>query len=307
MTVQKPIIAIDKDDTLNWLTYEFCKKAGVTNPADIPHLDQIKNGDISDKIKESRAECFKDPCFWESKPYGLAFDIVQMAKDFGFEPTICTKTITKHPKADQIIAAKFRFWQKYFSEINIHIVTGEKTIDAMALIDDSINNCIKFNKKDSRPFLVWDHSTGTIDVLKDFYGLCQQYKIDKNKPEASLVVIKSTDEVLAFKRSDNHLGLPCGSIDDGESPRKAALREVYEETGVVIKDENLKPFGTMTAPDGTIVHCFFSEIKEAIPVLPLKDFLDEGIPVWINAQEFVKLNSLYKPFNHVLLFNLKII
>jgi 8-oxo-dGTP pyrophosphatase MutT (NUDIX family)/5'(3')-deoxyribonucleotidase len=307
MTVQKPIIAIDKDDTLNWLTYEFCKKAGVTNPADIPHLDQIKNGDISEQIKISREECFKDPKFWESKPYGLAFEMVQMAKDFGFEPTICTKTLTKHPKADQIIAAKFRFWQEHFSDINMHIVTGEKSIDAIALIDDSIKNCISFNNKNSKPFLVWNHSTGTIDVLKDFYGLCQQYTVDKNKREAALVVIKAGDEILAFKRSDNHLGLPCGSIDNGESPEQAAIRELYEETGLVIKDSSLEPFGTMTAPDGTVVHCFYSEIKETIPVLPLSEFIDEGIPVWINTHEFVKLDSLYKPFNHVLLFNLKII
>ena len=172
------IIAIDQDDTLNWLTLEIAKQAGIVDFKDIPNLDQIKSKNVSSSFLSARDECFKNPDFFLQPPYGLANDLVNLAKENGFKPTICTKTASMHPLAPEITANKIRFWQKYYPDINMMIVTGEKEIDSLALIDDSLNNCIKFSQKNNayKPFLVWDHKTGTIDLINAFYRYCKGFK-----------------------------------------------------------------------------------------------------------------------------------
>jgi len=46
------------------------------------------------------------------------------------------------------------------------------------------------------------------------------------------VVLNSEGNVLVTNRSNLSWSLPKGHIDDGESPREAAAREIWEETGV---------------------------------------------------------------------------
>lgn len=53
-------------------------------------------------------------------------------------------------------------------------------------------------------------------------------------PGASAVVADDAGRVLLARRSDNgRWSVPAGMIDPGEQPADAALREVFEETGVV--------------------------------------------------------------------------
>lgn len=44
--------------------------------------------------------------------------------------------------------------------------------------------------------------------------------------------MNSRGEILVTNRSNTSWSLPKGHIDDGESPREAAAREIWEETGV---------------------------------------------------------------------------
>ena len=184
----RPIIAIDKDDTLNWLTHAIMVRSGVTNPdpntkpefADIKEAAELaKQGKVSDKVSpeflEARQQCFADPDFFASAPYGLAKDLVSLASEFGFEPTICTKTVTTHPKYAEITSAKMRFWAEHFPDTDMMIATGKKSIDAIALVDDLAKNGLAFNDSRYRPFLVWDHKIGTIEVIKSFYEYCELY------------------------------------------------------------------------------------------------------------------------------------
>ena len=59
-------------------------------------------------------------------------------------------------------------------------------------------------------------------------------------PSASAVVVDDGGRVLLGRRADTgKWSLPAGAIDPGEQPADAAVREVYEETGVHIAVERL--------------------------------------------------------------------
>ncbi len=52
-------------------------------------------------------------------------------------------------------------------------------------------------------------------------------------------MLNEQDEVLLQKRHDGGWGLPGGLMDLGESFEQVAKREVFEETGLVVKDLKL--------------------------------------------------------------------
>lgn len=65
---------------------------------------------------------------------------------------------------------------------------------------------------------------------------------------ASAVVINDDGEILLHRRSDNgKWSLPGGSVDPGEQPADAAVREVFEETGIKVVPQRL--IGVYAGPD----------------------------------------------------------
>ena len=66
------------------------------------------------------------------------------------------------------------------------------------------------------------------------------------------VLVKCNNKVLLCKRSAHHKTLkgvwsiPAGSIEEGEKPKEAAIREFYEETNIVIDEpDELKMIGVI--------------------------------------------------------------
>jgi 8-oxo-dGTP pyrophosphatase MutT (NUDIX family) len=74
---------------------------------------------------------------------------------------------------------------------------------------------------------------------------------------AAGVVLDADGRVLLGRRSDTgNWGLPGGIIDPGEEPADAAVREIYEETGVIAIPELLVAVslsGVVTYPNGDVV------------------------------------------------------
>lgn len=78
------------------------------------------------------------------------------------------------------------------------------------------------------------------------------------------VIVRADDQVLLFEDSDPAYGdirwwvTPGGGIDPGETPEQAAVRELWEETGLQVTEEELiGPLSTRIA-----VHGYSDQILE---------------------------------------------
>ncbi|MFG1817055.1 NUDIX domain-containing protein [Kribbella sp. NPDC049174] len=84
-------------------------------------------------------------------------------------------------------------------------------------------------------------------------------------PGAQVLVVDDAERVLFQRSRDSRLWeLPAGAAEPGESFRSTAARELLEETGLEVAEEDLIPFAslseadlhTLTYPNGDILHCF---------------------------------------------------
>ena len=62
--------------------------------------------------------------------------------------------------------------------------------------------------------------------------------------------------LLAHATGQRHWDIPKGGLDDGESARAAALREVREETGIVLAADALEDLGAMPYRPRKDLHLF---------------------------------------------------
>jgi 8-oxo-dGTP pyrophosphatase MutT (NUDIX family) len=80
-----------------------------------------------------------------------------------------------------------------------------------------------------------------------------------------VLVVDDADRILFQRSRDSGLWeLPAGAAEPGGSFRSTAVRELYEETGLTVVEDDLVPFAslseadlhTLTYPNGDVLHCF---------------------------------------------------
>lgn len=62
--------------------------------------------------------------------------------------------------------------------------------------------------------------------------------------------------LLAHATGQKHWDIPKGGAEEGESPRAAAVREVREETGIVLAPDSLEELGRMAYQSRKDLHLF---------------------------------------------------
>ncbi|SHF01376.1 NUDIX hydrolase [Clostridium fallax] len=131
------------------------------------------------------------------------------------------------------------------------------------------------------------------------------------------VFIEKDNKVLLQRRVDNDAwGVPGGALELGESLEEAAVREVREETGLIIDKEDLKLFKTFSGkelhhiyPNGDEVYnvatafttkVFKGEFKyQKEETKDLKFFGKDEIPENLNPPDIIMINSFFNISNNL--------
>ena len=58
-------------------------------------------------------------------------------------------------------------------------------------------------------------------------------------PSVAAVILNSDNEILLQEKKKEAWSLPAGMIEPGESPEEAIIREVEEETGLIVKPHKI--------------------------------------------------------------------
>ena len=121
---------------------------------------------------------------------------------------------------------------------------------------------------------------------------------------AGIFVENEVGEILAFRRqknvSDNNVyGFVGGKVDPGETPQQAAIREAFEEAGVIVEiNEDARDSCFMSFVDDTHTSIFIlykAHIVEGADNIGKHVRENEGSPVWIMPSEI--LNSPFCDYN----------
>lgn len=121
---------------------------------------------------------------------------------------------------------------------------------------------------------------------------------------AGIFVENEVGEILAFRRqknvSDNNVyGFVGGKVDPGETAVQAAIREAFEEAGIIVEiNEDARDSCFMSFVDDTHTSIFIlykAHIVEGADNIGKHVRENEGAPVWIMPSEI--LNSPFRDYN----------
>jgi len=130
-------------------------------------------------------------------------------------------------------------------------------------------------------------------------------------PAARIIVENEKGEILMISRMDNgNIGIPAGSLEEGESIEECIIREVKEETGLDIK--SLEVIGissnpaleTVSYPNGDLIQYFTIEFysNDWEGTIKVGDTLEVKNAQFISKNQIIKLpeneRSVFESYAH---------
>jgi mutator protein MutT len=110
-------------------------------------------------------------------------------------------------------------------------------------------------------------------------------------PSVAAVILNEKGEILVIKRSDDGTwSLPAGAIDPDESPAQAVIREVAEETGLIVEIEKI--IGVFGGKDFTWTYPNNDVVQYTVVVFLCRPVGGELSAIDGEAQELVYLSTM---------------
>ena len=121
--------------------------------------------------------------------------------------------------------------------------------------------------------------------------------MSKNKSGANVILVKN-GKILLLLRSDKSrwmpgaYGPPGGHLDPGESPKQAAVRETYEESGITVKSSDLELLVQRTKHDFGMIYYYITD-----------KFVGNGVALshehkgfsWADWERIQELDTTFEP------------
>lgn len=124
--------------------------------------------------------------------------------------------------------------------------------------------------------------------------------------EAGVMLIVQDGLILAVSRryDSTKFGLPGGKLELLETPKEAAIRETYEETGIKVT-ECTQIYRREEPPDSIggeyfYAYAFFATSWEGVPHTST-----EGLVKWISAKELTSSSGAFPDYNRATLDSMK--
>lgn len=109
--------------------------------------------------------------------------------------------------------------------------------------------------------------------------------------EAVCCLIEKDGKFLSVTRKDDHTkwGLPGGKVDPGETSKQAVVREVFEETGLVLHPNLFYSLYTGICP-GEVVYSVVGYVSIGIPDFSTLNAEDGLLVGWKTSEELCDPN-----------------
>lgn len=114
-----------------------------------------------------------------------------------------------------------------------------------------------------------------------------------------VVVYDNNDNILVLRRSDGHPtlalhpDLPGGVVDPGENMVEAAIRELQEETGLILKQHEITQHQSLDVAEGATWGIFFGRIDAIAPQISISWEHDKYS--WMSVSDFLNMQCPTDP------------
>ncbi len=126
-------------------------------------------------------------------------------------------------------------------------------------------------------------------LIKKYINLNTNMRHKYNKKKTGIFLYdKKQRKVLLVQSKGSLFGLPKGSLEENENELDGAIREVYEETGIIIKREDLEKCNYIVLYN----RCkfYFMEMKECdVKIQDMNDTNDVNGITWIKIRCLIDL------------------